>query len=73
MPDDVYQLTQKVDWLRANIKKILALTGKQGQCRGCGVDIWWLRHNGGAAAPYTIEGLNHFADCPKAKDFKKGD
>jgi hypothetical protein len=58
--------------LRSNIAKLLANVGDKGQCRGCGAEIWWITHNkSGKKVPYTPEGLNHFADCPAAAQFKK--
>lgn len=62
---------EQCKWLLSNIDKILKLCGEKGICRGCGEEIFWMRHRNGKSAPYTIKGLNHFADCPKAKDFKK--
>lgn len=46
--------------------------GTRGVCRGCKADVWWIMHANGKATPYTAEGLNHFIDCPNAKDFKIG-
>lgn len=57
--------------LLANIYRLLHQIGDRANCAGCGKEIWWVTHKNGKAAPYTSEGLNHFADCPKAKDFKK--
>lgn len=58
--------------LRSNIARLLGLIGDLGKCRGCGTDIYWVRHKSGKKAPYTIEGLNHFADCPAKDKFRKG-
>ena len=57
--------------LRGNIRRLFLLIGDQGNCRGCGQAIYWIKHKNGKVAPYTEEALNHFADCPKAKDFKR--
>lgn len=58
--------------LRENIGTLLHQIGEKGNCRGCGREIWWVRHKNGKKAPYTSEGLNHFADCPVGDRFKKG-
>lgn len=59
-------------WLLSNIKKLLDAAGEVGACKGCGKTIWWIRHRtSGKPAPYTEEGLNHFADCPQRAQFKK--
>ena len=66
------QAQKQWGWYESNIIKLLRVIGAtEGQCRGCGIDIWWVTHANGKKAPYTKQGLNHFADCPKAKEFKR--
>lgn len=62
---------KKEEWLKSNIVKLLNQVGQPGKCSGCGKKIWWVTHLNGNTAPYTEEGLNHFADCPKAQSFRK--
>lgn len=62
--------TERVAWLESNIRLLLAQVGEPGKCRGCGADIYWVVHRNGKRAPYTPHGLNHFADCPAAQNFK---
>ena len=63
---------QRVAWLEGNIRQLLMVTGRPGECRACGRDIYWLEmRKSGKFAPYTLEGVNHFADCPKADEFRK--
>lgn len=57
--------------LRETVGRLLTAVGDKGQCRGCGAEIWWLVHRNGKKVPYTAAGLNHFIDCPNAKDFKR--
>lgn len=59
-----------VEYLRANIARLLPLIGDEGECKGCSARIWWVRHKNGKVAPYTDTGLNHFADCKVANRFK---
>ncbi len=40
-------------------------------CKGCGQQLAFVKHKNGKLAPYTIEGLNHFLDCPKAEEFRR--
>lgn len=53
-------------------------------CRGCGAPVLWIRTEGGASMPLSLATartkpdtpgiflvLNHWADCPKAANFKK--
>ena len=61
----------RIIYLLRNVERLLNQIGNQAKCRGCGRDIWWITHANGKKAPYTFEALNHFADCPNAKDFKK--
>lgn len=57
--------------LRDNISKLLTNTADRGICRGCGAQIFWLRHKNGRATPYTAEGANHFIDCAARDEFKR--
>ena len=50
---------------------LLKNVGAPGRCKGCGAAITWVRHNSGHNTPYDIDGLNHFASCPEAAQFKK--
>lgn len=63
---------KKSEWLLENIKRLLKQVGREGKCKGCDREIWWVEHNSGKAAPYTNEALNHFADCPDAQRFRNG-
>lgn len=59
--------------LRSNIQLLYKSLGlDQGQCRACGCPIWWVITKNGKRAPFTAEGLNHFADCEGADQFRKG-
>jgi hypothetical protein len=40
-------------------------------CRGCPETIYFLKHANGASTPYTTDGMNHFKNCPKAKQFTR--
>jgi hypothetical protein len=56
--------------LLRRIRLILVAVGEPGVCKGCGAAIYWLQHANGKRAPYTPEGLNHFADCREAARFR---
>ena len=58
------------DYLRSNIQKLLNTVGRESECKGCGKKIWWVMTKNNRAAPYTETALNHFADCPKAAEFR---
>ena len=58
--------------LLANIAKLLTnVAGAPAKCKACGADIWWVLHKTGKRGPYTRRGLNHFADCVSADQFRK--
>lgn len=35
-------------------------------CSSCGRQIWFVRTAAGKSAPYTADGISHFADCRTA-------
>lgn len=57
---------------RNAMEKLLNLAGTPSVCRACGASILFVQHNNGANTPYTKAGLNHFVDCPRAEQFRKG-
>lgn len=59
------------DQLMQNIRRLLDQIGERSTCKGCGQAIWWVQHRNGKRAPYTPAGLNHFADCKAAAQFRK--
>lgn len=58
-----------LDWLATNphVRKFVS----HGHCKGCSVAIVWVEHKNGKLVPYTLDGVNHFATCPVAAQFKK--
>lgn len=52
--------------------KFLDLIGKKSRCTACGRVIWFVPSKKGGAMPVTNEMKSHFADCPKANQFRKG-
>lgn len=53
------------------LKKMLVIVGTPGRCKGCNLAIYWVSTRRDSVLPYTAEGLPHFADCPKASEFRK--
>jgi uncharacterized protein with PIN domain len=41
-------------------------------CRACGMKLYFVTHTNGKVAPYTADAVNHFINCPKASQFKRG-
>lgn len=50
------------------ILKIVAVRNRPCAC--CGVMLYFLLTASGKLAPYSKSGLNHFADCPQADQFR---
>ena len=55
------------------LHELLEKVGQRGTCRGCGTEIFWVRHKtSGKLVPYSCRSsLNHFIDCPRAAEFRK--
>lgn len=59
--------------LSRRLGELLDKIADPGLCRGCGTPIFWVVHKKTQKrVPYTIEGLNHFVDCPERDQFRKG-
>ncbi len=56
--------------LQKRIGALLSNCGVPATCKGCGAQIYWLKHRNGKLTAYTPQGLNHFADCPERGRFK---
>ena len=57
--------------LADNLIRLLDAITERTSCKGCGRTIWFVRLKSGKLAPYTVDGINHFADCPAAAQFKR--
>lgn len=60
-----------VEALLQRIRDLVTTLGDASACRSCQRPIVWLQHRNGKRVPYTYEGINHFADCPAAGQFRK--
>lgn len=66
------QLSDPKDVDRSPIRTIPGVgVARLGTCRGCHLGIWWAKHpTSGRAHPYNLDGVSHFATCPKADRFR---
>jgi hypothetical protein len=64
-------LQKLLDEQRQRTAALLKQIGQPGRCKGCGAGITWVLHNSGHNTPYDIDGLNHFASCPEAAQFRR--
>lgn len=56
-----------------HLRKLLKALGAPAECKRCGQTIYWIvSGKTGKKNPITEEGISHFADCPNAKEFKRG-
>lgn len=54
------------------MRRLLELTAEEIRpCRECQATLYMVRHRNGKIAPYTVDGLNHFLDCPFANNFRR--
>lgn len=42
-----------------------------GNCRACMAPIAWCLTKAGKMAPLNRDGTSHFADCPRAAEFRR--
>ena len=63
-------MNEIIDW-KERLKQILVIVGRPSRCKGCDAAIYWVTTRRDSLLPYTAEGLPHFADCPKANEFRK--
>jgi hypothetical protein len=54
------------------LRALLEVIAGHGTCKGCNAPIYWVKHVGKLEpVPYSHAGINHFIDCPQAKQFKR--
>jgi len=66
-----WEYEERIKKLRATMTALLKVIGNPARCRGCGVNIMWVRTRTGQAAPFDEDGTSHFATCPKAAAFRR--
>ncbi|WP_428411982.1 hypothetical protein [Pararhizobium sp.] len=62
---------QTIQFLTQNMVRLLNQVGNKDFCKGCGEEVWYVKHKNGKCPPYTADGTNHFANCPNADQFRK--
>lgn len=59
--------------IEERMQRLLELVAEEKRtCKACTALLFFVRHSNGKLAPYTIDGLNHFVNCPQAEQFRKG-
>jgi len=57
---------------KVKMSMLLRNAGDRGVCKGCGAAVIYLCHaRTGKRVPYSLDGVNHFATCPEAEQFRK--
>lgn len=63
------------EWIKEHVKerttRLLKMIVAPSFCAACGRTIYFVRMKSGKTNPITEEGISHFADCQKAKRFRK--
>lgn len=63
--------TDAVAELRARLEAVLRDVAEEVRpCKACETLIAFVRNRQGARVPYTLDGVNHFRNCPAASQFK---
>jgi len=58
--------------IEERLERLLALAAHEIRpCKSCGATLYFVKHNTGKSAPYTIDGVNHFVNCESADSFRK--
>lgn len=58
--------------LRRRLMPMFDQLGRRQRCQGlnCGATLWMVQLADGKMAPYSLSGLNHYADCKDPDHFK---
>jgi len=66
------QAAEEISGLRTRMLSILRNCAEVTRpCKACGKFLYFLKGTSGKLSPYEETGLNHFATCPHAGDFKR--
>lgn len=58
--------------IEERVEKLIRLVAETVRpCKACGVMIAMVRHSNGRLAPYTLDAINHFANCEFADQFRR--
>lgn len=61
-----------VPTIEARMESLLRLVAEEIRpCARCKTVIAMVRHKNGKLGPYTMDGVNHFINCPNAQDFRR--
>ena len=65
-------MADNIPTIEARMESLLRLVAEEVRaCRACGAQLAMVRHRNGRLGPYTMDGVNHFINCPAAEDFRK--
>jgi len=64
-------LREELEAVRGRLRALIRQVGEPAMCQGCEANIYFVRHLNGRNAPYDADGVNHFATCPKAENFRR--
>ena len=63
----------EVPGIEERMERLLRLVAEELRpCKSCGADLAFVRHHKtGKLSPYTMDGVNHFVNCPAAEEFRR--
>jgi hypothetical protein len=50
------------------VKLYEELSAEHGKCAFCSRDVWWLPVKDKQRTPYTMDGQNHYVECPPREE-----
>lgn len=69
---ELAELRTRAALLDRNMRALLDKIAVEARpCKACGAMLWFVKHVGGAKAPYTADGTNHFQGCTHPERFSR--
>ena len=69
-PHDARALVNCYITWRDRVRAFLKVLSNEAKCRSCGATIYWVMTKNNKRAPYSVDGISHFADCPNASSHR---
>ena len=69
--DDLHERLKKAEEINEQFRTLLKMCTAECKCKKCGEPIYFMKSKNNVFMPITKDGINHFANCPHAKYFKK--
>lgn len=68
----MYTAVAELPSIEQRMATILNLVAEEIRpCKSCAIQLAFVRHRNGKVAPYTLDGINHFINCPAAEEYRR--